>query len=180
QTEEEAWGGMGEQLPDITKRARWGVSSSKGGFGAEHLYDGSSETFWQSDGRQPHSISIYFAARQAIHTVSLFLDIDKDESYTPCKATILSGTSERDMQNIHTAEFAREPRGWVDFVLADDGGPLLAHFVRVELPLNYENGRDVRVRQARILGPPASAERFRAERILPFTTPEFYMYDSLR
>ncbi|KAJ2767757.1 Anaphase-promoting complex subunit 10 [Coemansia nantahalensis] len=171
---------MAGQLTDLTGRARWRVSSSKGGFGAEHLHDGSSETFWQSDGRQPHSISIWFGARQALHRLSLFLDIDRDESYTPCKAAVLSGTSERDMQPVAAVEFAQEPRGWVDIPLAEDDRPLMAHFVRIELPLNYENGRDVRVRQVRILGPPASTERFRAERILPFSTREFSMFDSLR
>ncbi|KAJ2785538.1 Anaphase-promoting complex subunit 10 [Coemansia javaensis] len=169
-----------QQLPDISRRAQWSVSTSKQGFGAAQLCDGSAETFWQSDGRQPHSISIQFASRQQIHRLSLYMDIDRDESYTPCKVRILSGTSERDMQLIQAADFAAEPRGWVDFALGDDDGPLMAHFIRVELPLNYDNGRDVRVRQARVLGPPPSAERFRAERILPFTTPEFYMYDSLR
>ncbi|KAJ1735868.1 Anaphase-promoting complex subunit 10 [Coemansia biformis] len=170
---------MASQLPPVTKGARWSVSSSKGGFGAAHLHDGSTETFWQSDGRQPHCISIQFASRQPIHTLSLYLDIDKDESYTPCKASILSGTSERDMQLITTMDFSEEPRGWVDFALNDDG-PLMAHFVRIELPANYENGRDVRVRQVRVLGPPTSTERFRSEHILSYTTSEFYMYDSLR
>ncbi|KAJ1833477.1 hypothetical protein IWW55_005007 [Coemansia sp. RSA 2706] len=171
---------MSSQLPDISSRGQWSASSSKHGFGVACLSDGSAETFWQSDGQQPHHISIQFPARQHIHSLALYLDIDKDESYTPCKVAILSGTSVRDMQPIHESEFAQEPRGWIDFALSDGDGPLHAHYVRIELPHNYENGRDARVRLARILGPPASQVQFRSELILPFTSPDFSMYESLR
>ncbi|KAJ2805697.1 hypothetical protein H4R20_001982 [Coemansia guatemalensis] len=169
-----------QPLPEITTTGVWSASSTKHGLGITNLYDSNIETFWQSDGKQPHSISVQFPTRQHVHSLSLYLDIDKDESYTPCKICILSGTSQRDMQLLQETEFASEPRGWIDFALSDVDGPLMAHYLRIELPLNYENGRDVRVRQIRILGPPASEQQFRANQTLPFTSPEFFMFDTIR
>ncbi|KAJ2359478.1 hypothetical protein IWW50_003302 [Coemansia erecta] len=171
---------MTRQLPDISGRGQWSVSSNKHGFGVPNLLDGNPETFWQSDGQQPHSISVQFASRQSVHSISLYLDVEKDESYTPCKVAILSGTSLRDMQLIHETEFAQDPKGWIDFALGDSDGPLLAHYLRIELPQNYESGRDARVRMARVFGPPTSEEKFRNEHILPYTSSEFSMYDSFR
>ncbi|KAJ1762897.1 hypothetical protein IW139_006110 [Coemansia sp. RSA 353] len=164
-------------LPDISSRGQWQVSSSKHGFGAHNLLDPNSSTFWQSDGRQPHHISVHFTNRHHIHTVSLYLDVEKDESYTPCKVCVFAGSSERDAVLVKEEELAQDPHGWVDFEV---DGLVWAHYLRIELPLNYENGRDARVRMARVLGPPESEEKFRNERILPYTSVEFTMYDSFR
>ncbi|KAJ2609705.1 hypothetical protein H4S08_003931 [Coemansia sp. RSA 1365] len=84
------------------------------------------------------------------------------------------------MQLLQESDFKTEPRGWIDFTLSDVDGPLMAHYLQIELPLNYENGRDVRVRQIRILGPPASEQQFRANHTLPFTSPDFFMFDTIR
>ncbi|KAJ1642657.1 hypothetical protein LPJ64_005514 [Coemansia asiatica] len=168
-------------LPDISNQAHWTVSTSKHGFGVSNLHDNNPDTFWQSDGQLPHSISIKFPNRQPIHTIALYLDYDKDESYTPCCVRVYAGTSKYDMQLVNDHQFTKEPRGWVHLRLADISGPLLlAHFLYIELPMNYESGRDVHVRLAKVLGPAPKEEKFRKERILPFTTEEFYMYDTLR
>ncbi|KAJ2399636.1 Anaphase-promoting complex subunit 10 [Coemansia sp. RSA 2559] len=169
------------KLPNISDRGAWAVSTTKHGFGIEHLHDGNTETFWQSDGQQPHNISVQFPTRAQIYAVSLYLDTEKDESYTPCKVSIYAGTSHHDMQLVKDEMFAAEPKGWINFKLADIDGPvLMAHFVLIELPYNYDNGRDVRVRMARILGPPPREQKFRNEHILPYTSQDFYMYESLR
>ncbi|KAJ2547880.1 hypothetical protein EV175_005047 [Coemansia sp. RSA 1933] len=169
------------KLPNISDRGTWAVSTTKHGFGIENLHDGNTETFWQSDGQQPHRISVQFPVRAQIHAISLYLDTEKDESYTPCKVSIYAGTSQHDMQMVKDEMFATEPKGWVNFKLTDIDGPvLMAHFVLIELPYNYDNGRDVRVRLARILGPPPRDQKFRSEQILPYTSPDFYMYESLR
>ncbi|KAJ2160760.1 hypothetical protein GGF46_002006 [Coemansia sp. RSA 552] len=165
------------KLPDIARRGRWSASSSKHGFGAANLLDPNTSTFWQSDGQQPHHVSVQFSSRHQIHSLSLFLDIDKDESYTPCKLLVYSGTSQRDMQAVCAMEFAEEPRGWVNVELGQSD--LMAHFLRIELPLNYDNGRDVRVRQVRVHAPPNSQDKLSGNE-LPFTAPEFKMYDALR
>ncbi|KAJ1952877.1 Anaphase-promoting complex subunit 10 [Dipsacomyces acuminosporus] len=169
---------MTDKLPDISGQALWSVSSCKQGFGVACLYDRNVETFWQSDGEHPHHVSIQFHSRQRLHTVSVYLDIDKDESYTPCKIVLRAGTNQDDVQLIKDIDLATEPRGWHDINVSDVGGSgsLQAHYLRLEFPLNYENGRDVRVRQVRVFGPPVAEERFKHEQILPFNTPEFYMY----
>ncbi|KAJ2724495.1 hypothetical protein GGI07_001926 [Coemansia sp. Benny D115] len=84
------------------------------------------------------------------------------------------------MQLVNDHGFSTEPQGWVQLKLADSTGPLMAHYLEVEFPMNYEGGRDVHVRMAKVMGPPIKEEKFRRERILPYSTSEFYMYDSLR
>ncbi|KAJ1740603.1 hypothetical protein LPJ78_003851 [Coemansia sp. RSA 989] len=167
-------------LPDISSRGHWSASSSKHGYPPTKLIDSNPETFWQSDGQQPHHLSVQFNTRQSIHAIALYLDYEKDESYTPCKLLVFTGTNSRDMQLIRESDITSEPQGWIQLSLSDDLTALQAHFVRIELPLNFENGRDVRVRLAKILGPPPSREIFRNEHILPFTSAEFYTYDSFR
>ncbi|KAJ2039190.1 hypothetical protein GGI13_001298 [Coemansia sp. RSA 455] len=172
---------MTSKLPDISRLAFWTVSSSKQGLGVSNLTDTSNtDSYWQSDGQQPHTVTIKFPSRHHIHTISFFADIDKDESYTPCKIRILSGTTQYDLQLVKDVDLTTEPRGWVDLPLVDDSASLMAHLVQIEFPLNYENGRDVRVRGLRLLGPPPNDHMFKSEKILPYTTPEYFMYESLR
>ncbi|KAJ2745656.1 Anaphase-promoting complex subunit 10 [Coemansia sp. BCRC 34301] len=168
-------------LPDISRLALWSVSSSKQGLGVSNLTNLKPDTYWQSDGKQPHAIMIKFAERHQIHSISIHVNIDRDESYTPCKFRILSGTTRYDLQLVKELDLSEEPRGWIDLPLVDDhNSSLMAHLVHIELPLNYENGRDVRVRGVRLLGPPPNHLLFKSKKILPHTTEEYFMYESLR
>lgn len=45
---------------EIGGLAAWSVTSAKPGNGVELLRDGNKETFWQSDGSQPHLVNIQF------------------------------------------------------------------------------------------------------------------------
>ncbi|KAJ1949972.1 Anaphase-promoting complex subunit 10 [Linderina macrospora] len=171
---------MPSQLPDISSHGIWSVSSFKQGHGVANLYDHSTTTYWQSDGAQPHWVSIKLDSRMVIHSIRLFLNIGQDENYTPCQINIRAGSSQFDVQQVHLVELEKEPRGWVEVKLSDNGAPLAAQFLLIEFPANYENGLDVHVRQIQIMGPPAAEAKFRAEKILPFTTTEFSMYDSFR
>eukprot|EP00050_Salpingoeca_kvevrii_P020474 m.99030 g.99030 ORF g.99030 m.99030 type:complete len:59 (+) comp8878_c0_seq3:148-324(+) len=45
---------------EIGDQAVWSLSSCKQGFGVEQLRDEQITTYWQSDGPQPHLISIQF------------------------------------------------------------------------------------------------------------------------
>ncbi|KAI7835170.1 anaphase-promoting complex, subunit 10/DOC domain-containing protein [Kickxella alabastrina] len=164
-----------DKLRDISSQAHWTVSSSKHNHGVLNLQDPNPQTFWQSEGHQPHQILINFPTRQLIHTIALYLNIDTDESYTPCKILIYAGTSKYDKQLCINHVFTTEPRGWVLLKLMER-----AHLLCVEFPENYDGGRNVQVRIARVLAPPVEEERFRKESILPFSTQEFFMYDSLR
>ena len=46
------------ELREIGKDAVWSLSTAKPGNGVEQLRDDNTETYWQSDGTQPHLINI--------------------------------------------------------------------------------------------------------------------------
>ncbi|XP_030099609.1 anaphase-promoting complex subunit 10 isoform X1 [Mus musculus] len=45
---------------EIGSQAVWSLSSCKPGFGVDQLRDDNLETYWQSDGSQPHLVNIQF------------------------------------------------------------------------------------------------------------------------
>ena len=45
---------------EISNLAVWSVTSAKPGNGVELLRDGRDDTYWQSDGTQPHLVNIQF------------------------------------------------------------------------------------------------------------------------
>lgn len=53
--------------------------------GVEQIRDDNLDTYWQSDGAQPHMINIQFHKKMTILEVALYLDYTLDESYTPKK-----------------------------------------------------------------------------------------------
>jgi len=53
------------------------------GFGVEQLRDGSLDTYWQSDGPQPHLINVQFRRKMTISDICIYADYKTDESYTP-------------------------------------------------------------------------------------------------
>lgn len=84
---------------DISTEAVWSLSSCKvgrrilsppvllvtEGFGINQLLDERVETYWQSDGPQPHTITIEFQKYTEISFLLMYLDYKLDESYTPQK-----------------------------------------------------------------------------------------------
>jgi hypothetical protein len=48
------------KVREIGEGAVWSVSSCKPGFGVEQLRDNLLDTYWQSDGPQPHLVNIQF------------------------------------------------------------------------------------------------------------------------
>lgn len=70
------------KLREVGDQAVWSLSC-KPGFGVDQLRDDSNDTYWQSDGPQPHTVSIQFRRKTAIHDVCLYADYKADESYTP-------------------------------------------------------------------------------------------------
>lgn len=77
---------------DVTSKARIRVSSYKPGHPVERLIDSSElGTFWQSDGQLPHFIQIDLDERMALSELRLYLDHERDESYTPCEMMIYAG-----------------------------------------------------------------------------------------
>lgn len=79
------------------------------------------DTYWQSDGLQPHLINIHFSRKTTIKEVALYLDYKLDESYTPKKIAIRSGSTAHDLKEIHVQHIV-EPNGWVSIPLYMDDG----------------------------------------------------------
>ena len=95
-------------------------SSCKRGLGVKNLRDKSTDTYWQSDGNQPHKIicqfrygykidgckiewqhfEIFLRRREAVIGVLLFCDYKSDESYTPSKIDILCGNDPNDLSRV--------------------------------------------------------------------------------
>lgn len=80
--------------------------------GVDLLIDGSNDTYWQSDGLQPHTITLHFQQFVAISKVAIQANYRMDESYTPQRLSVSVGTRWSDMTCIRTEEVV-EPQGWI-------------------------------------------------------------------
>ena len=96
---------------EIGHWAHWSLSSSKPGNGVDQLRDSSLETYWQSDGLQPHYINMQFPRRQTVTALALYMDFSLDESYTPKKFKVRVGTTFHNLEEVRVVE-VREPCGW--------------------------------------------------------------------
>jgi len=145
---------------EIGNEAVWTLSSAKPGNGVEQLRDNSTDTFWQSDGPQPHLVNIQFHKKMRISEISIYTDYKLDESYTPAKISIRAGTGFHDLQEIRVVEL-EEPTGWVSIPLslspldseASDCKCLRAHLIQLAVLSSHQNGRDTHIRQVKIFGP---------------------------
>ena len=132
---------------ELGNSAVWSVSSAKPGYGVDKLRDGSLETYWQSDGSQPHVVNVQFNKRVTVTALSFYVDVEVDESYTPCKVSIRAGTNFHDLDEVKLCDID-DPRGWVHIPLSamDSTGldevPLRANLVQFAVLANNENGRD--------------------------------------
>ena len=86
------------------------------------------DTYWQSDGMQPHLIDIQFARKMTVMEVALYLDYKLDESYTPKKIAIRSGSTVHDLKEIHVQHVA-EPNGWISLPLRTGEGSEQVRFL---------------------------------------------------
>lgn len=133
--------------------ATWSLSSSKSGFGVEQLRDNCVDTYWQSDGPQPHLVNISFTRKITIKVVCMYVDFTLDESYTPYKISIRAGSSYFDLQEIEQIEMDK-PTGWVMISLKDgNDAPVRACHIQIAVLGNHQNGRDTHLRQVKIYSP---------------------------
>lgn len=77
------------------------------------------DTYWQSDGTQPHLINVQFLRKVAVREVALYLDFKLDESYTPKKLSVRAGSTAHDLKEVRVEHLA-EPSGWVSIPLFAD------------------------------------------------------------
>lgn len=108
-------------LREISSLASWTVSTYKPGCGVAALRHPSPTQYWQSDGPQPHTLTLHFFKRVAIVKLRVYLDFELDESYTPTKMVFLAGMGGNDLVEFQTWE-GEAPCGWVDIPLDGVGG----------------------------------------------------------
>ncbi|KAH9972729.1 anaphase-promoting complex subunit 10 [Lactifluus volemus] len=163
--------------PDIGHLAKWSVSSFKFGFGPECLQDKDPDTFWHSDGPQPHFITVEFPRKMAVQ-------LPTRRSYTPAALSVRAGTSPGDLQEVRAVTLDR-PDGWITFDVSaepsDDGEgfkPIHAYILQVIVLANHMNGKDTHVRGMRILGP--TEDQASWDDPFPFVNPQFKMYEHIR
>ena len=110
------------QVREMTE-AVWSLSTAKPGNGVAQIMDSSPDTYWQSDGPQPHMINIHFHKRKDICEVAFYLDYSLDESYTPKRIGIKSGVTFHDLEEVKVIEM-NEPVGWISVPLYAEEDPL--------------------------------------------------------
>jgi len=171
-------------LPDVGHLATWTVSSHKPGFDVNCLRDDDPETFWQSDGPQPHYITLQFAKKVPVQKLAIMLNFAADDSYTPVKLLIKAGTGLYDLQDVKTITMDK-PTGWITFDVGTDRAkdghgykPLSIYALQVVIAANHMNGKDTHVRGLRVLG--AREATMRDDDLLPFTSLAFKMYEKIR
>ncbi|KAF8802420.1 galactose-binding like protein [Phlegmacium glaucopus] len=170
--------------PDISLRAKWSVSSFKFGFGAECLLDGDPDTFWHSDGPQPHFITLEFPRKVAIQKISIHLNFPQDDSYTPSALAIRAGTGPSDLQDVRVVTLDK-PDGWITFDVSsepnEDGdglNPVYAYVLQIIVAANHMSGKDTHVRGLRVLGP--IEDSVDGDDPFSFQSPAFKMFETIR
>ncbi|KAI0035507.1 anaphase-promoting complex subunit 10 [Vararia minispora EC-137] len=170
--------------PDIGPLAKWSVSSYKFGFGPECLQDGDPDTFWHSDGPQPHFVTVEFPRKVPVQKLSISLSYPLDDSYTPAALSIRAGTGPGDMQETRIIT-ADKPDGWITFDICtepnDDGEgfrPIHAYVLQVVVLGNHMNGKDTHVRGMRVLGPLEDNASW--DDPFPWKNDRFRLYEQLR
>ncbi|VYS52732.1 unnamed protein product [Arabidopsis thaliana] len=144
-----------DDLREMGKNAAWSVSSCKPGNGVTTLRDDNLETYWQSDGLQPHLINIQFQKKVKLQLVVLYVDFKLDESYTPSKISIRAGDGFHNLKEIKGVELVK-PTGWVCLSLSgtDPRETFVNTFMlQIAILSNHLNGRDTHIRQIKVYGP---------------------------
>ncbi|QCD81761.1 anaphase-promoting complex subunit 10 [Vigna unguiculata] len=144
-----------DDLTEMGKKAAWSVSSCKPGNGVSSLRDDNLETYWQSDGAQPHLVNVQFQKKVRLQLIVLYVDFKLDESYTPSKVSIRAGDGFHNLKEIKTVELVK-PTGWVYLSLSgvDPRDTFVNTFMlQIAVLSNHLNGRDTHVRQIKVYGP---------------------------
>lgn len=126
--------------------------------GSTHTPQGSQRAHARAHQPGAHGDAHGTATKPPVQIV-IYTDFKLDESYTPAKISIRSGTTFHDLQEIHVQEL-HEPSGWHtilpprDAATATESGALLrTHFIQVAVLANHQNGRDTHIRQIKIFTP---------------------------
>ncbi|XP_055384570.1 anaphase-promoting complex subunit 10 [Condylostylus longicornis] len=164
---------------EVGGAAVWSLSSCKPGFGVERLRDNCMDTYWQSDGQLPHLVNIQFQRKTTISQIYIYTDYKLDESYTPSRISIRSGTHFNDLQEIEVVDLS-EPTGWVPIPIKDSRDKTLRTFmIQIAVISNHQNGRDTHMRQIRIHSP-VEGRNYPLELYGKFKTVELQQFTTIR
>lgn len=149
-----------QELICVNNLALWKASSSKTGNPIENILNDDPNSFWQSDGGQPHTIDIYFTHRMDIILLSLYFSLASDESYTPKLFKVYVGHSPSDAVFYKTFHIEHLD-GWIGLTFGDNRADnlLKCQFLRLVFPINHENGKDTHLRGIRIYTPMKRGQR---------------------
>lgn len=165
---------------EIGSQAVWSLSSCKPGFGVEQLRDNCVDTYWQSDGPQPHLVNIQFRRKTTIANIGLFADYKMDESYTPNRISIRAGNHFHDIHEVELLEL-NEPTGWINVPLTDSNSkPIRAFLIQIAVLNNHQNGRDTHIRQIKIHSPVRNSIMCAFNFPTFFESQEFSKHSSIR
>lgn len=173
-------------LRELGTEAVWSLSTAKPGNGVEQIRDGNTDSYWQSDGGQPHLINVQFHRKMSICEVAFYLDYQLDESYTPKNLSIRAGSTFHDLTEVQVVELS-EPQGWVSVPLfgideTGDKTTLRAFFLQICVVSMHQNGRDTHIRQVKVFGPRHNASHSHTGASGPgaFSTIEFTQFSVIR
>ncbi|XP_058855292.1 anaphase-promoting complex subunit 10 isoform X1 [Acipenser ruthenus] len=162
---------------EIGSQAVWSLSSCKPGFGVDQLRDDNLETYWQSDGSQPHLVNIQFRRKTTVKMLCIYADFKSDESYTPSKISVRVGNNFHNLQEIRQLELV-EPSGWIHVPLLDIvNNPIRTFMIQIAVLANHQNGRDTHMRQIKVYTP---VEESSVGKFPRCTTVDFMMYRTIR
>eukprot|EP00741_Cyanophora_paradoxa_P008318 tig00001292_g8047.t1 len=168
-----------QDLREIGNLAVWSLSTAKPGNGVEQLRDDNLDTYWQSDGPQPHLVNVQFYKKMRVSEIAIFTDYKLDESYTPQKISIRAGSNFHDLHEIKLMEL-EEPSGWITIPLkpAESAKYVRAFLLQIAITQNHQNGRDTHIRQIKVYGPRGYASQLSPSQ--DFSSPEFNAYACVR
>ncbi|CAN9509358.1 anaphase-promoting complex subunit 10 [Lates calcarifer] len=163
---------------EIGSQAVWSLSSCKPGFGVDQLRDDNLETYWQSDGSQPHLVNIQFRRRTTVKMLCIYADYKSDESYTPSKISVRVGNNFHNLQEVRQLEMV-EPSGWIHISLMNQrtNEPISTFMIQIAVLANHQNGRDTHMRQIKVYTPVEESSIGKFPRC---TTVDFMMYRTIR
>ena len=142
------------------------------------LRDGNVNTYWQSDGPQPHNVNIHFPKTVSVCRIDIYADLKVDESYTPSVVSVRAGTYAHDLREVKQFQIS-EASGWISLsVTSSRGEPLKTCMLQIAILANYQNGRDTHLRQVRVFAPQPDA--FVIAHPFPPTTVEYTSLSVIR
>ncbi|EUD69034.1 hypothetical protein C922_00726 [Plasmodium inui San Antonio 1] len=165
---------LSKKYIDVGCLATWKLSSSKSKSDTKKLKDNNVNTYWQSSGLGPHTITVQFFKLTKISKIYLLLNYSLDESYTPYEISIKVGNDENRLDILCNTfcDVNKHPVDDAFWFIIDLGNFQLhsyfynynmnafkrmnfiyCHCIQICVMSSHHYGRDTRIRQVKIFGP---------------------------